>query len=210
MKSRITAARRNKPTWQSRLLHCTRGVSVIEFALAAPVVFLVVIMLLEFAMMMFVQALLEGGVREAARYGVTGYVSAGVSREDQIRAIVAKNMTGLVDMSAATVTELVYPTFSDIGKPEPFTDVNGNGIRDPGEPFTDVNGNGTWDADMGIPDAGGPGDIVLYTVKVTYQPITPVLLPLFGIDGRIPMQASVAVMNEPYNGTAVASGGSAP
>jgi type II secretory pathway pseudopilin PulG len=29
---------------------------------------------------------------------------------------------------------------------EPYTDVNGNGVRDPGEPYTDANGNGQWDA----------------------------------------------------------------
>lgn len=192
------------------LLRCSRGVSAIEFALAAPIIFVVVTMLLEFAMMMFVESLLEGGLREAARYGVTGYTVAGVSREDQIRSIVASNMAGLVDMSSATVTELVYPNFSDVGKPEPFDDLNGNGHYDPGEPFSDVNGNGVWDADMGAAGVGGPGDVVLYTVKVTYEPITPLLLPLFGTDGRIPMQASVAVRNEPYNGTVVAGGGTTP
>lgn len=28
---------------------------------------------------------------------------------------------------------------------EPFTDINGNGLFDPGEPFTDINGNGRFD-----------------------------------------------------------------
>jgi Neutral/alkaline non-lysosomal ceramidase, N-terminal len=31
-------------------------------------------------------------------------------------------------------------------KVEPFTDMNANGVWDPGEPFTDMNGNGTFDA----------------------------------------------------------------
>ena len=31
---------------------------------------------------------------------------------------------------------------------EPFTDVNGNGTRDPGEPFQDLNGNGVWDTNI--------------------------------------------------------------
>lgn len=210
MKSRTFFACGKKAAWPARLLGCARGVSVIEFALAAPVLLLVITMLLEFAMMMFVQALLEGGLREAARYGVTGYTSVGMTREDEIRATVAANMAGLVDMSTATVTERVYPGFSDIGKPEPFTDLNGNGVYDPGEPFTDVNGNGTWDADMGKSGPGGPGDIVLYTVKITYRPITPVLLPLFGTDGRIPLEASVVVRNEPYGGSTMVAGGTTP
>lgn len=32
--------------------------------------------------------------------------------------------------------------------PEPFTDSNGNGVRDSGESFTDINGNGTFDGNL--------------------------------------------------------------
>ncbi len=32
--------------------------------------------------------------------------------------------------------------------PEPFTDANGNGVRDGGEAFTDINGNGIFDANL--------------------------------------------------------------
>jgi len=210
MTSRLLEIRQNAPYGIRRLLRCIRGVSTIEFAVSAPILFLTAAMLIEFAMMMFVQALLEGGLREAARFGVTGSTPAGVTREDQIRQTVASNMAGLVDMSTATVTELVYPSFSDVGKPEPFSDTNGNGIHDPGEPFTDVNGNGVWDADMGLSSAGGPDDIVLYTVAVDWQPMTALVAPMFGSDGKIRMKASVAVRNEPYNGTSVSGGGTAP
>ena len=50
---------------------------------------------------------------------------------------------------------LVYESFADIGKPEPFTDQDGNGAYNAGEPFVDVNGNGQWDADMGEAGLGG-------------------------------------------------------
>lgn len=207
MRSWMLSLRRSR-LW--RLLRCARGVSTIEFAFAGPVVFLAATMLIEFAMMMFVQALLEGGLREAARFGVTGYTPPGVTREDQIKQVIASNMAGLIDMATASVTELVYPSFSDVGKPEPFTDSNGNGHYDSGEPFTDVNGNGVWDADMGASGAGGPEDIVLYTVAVDWHPMTPLVAPLFGSDGKIRMAASVAVRNEPYNGAAVTGGGTSP
>ena len=42
------------------------------------------------------------------------------------------------------------------------------------------------------------------------RPMTPLVIPYFGTNGKIRMKASVAVRNEPYNGTAVASGGGAP
>lgn len=191
-----------------RLVRCCRGVALTEFALSAPILFLAVMGVIELAMMMFVTTLMEGGLREAARFGITGYTPPGVTREDRIREIVAEHMVGLIDASAITITQLIYPSFSDVGKPEPFGDTNGNGSYDAGEPYTDVNGNGQWDADMGAAGIGGPGDIVLYTVKADWSTLTPYMAPLFGADGGVPLKASVVVRNEPYD--PILGGGGAP
>jgi len=187
---------------------CRRGVTALEFGLVAPVFALAVGALIDLTMMMFVSALLEGGVREAARFGITGFAPAGISRETRIRQIVADNTVGLVDMGTATVTQKIYPSFADVGKPEPFEDqAPANGAYDPGEPYQDVNGNGQWDGDMGAAGAGGPGDVVLYTVEVDWSPLTPIVAPLFGISGKIRMRSSVAVRNEPYDAVAAVGGG---
>lgn len=196
---------RRRRTVPAALARCRRGVSALEFGLAAPVLVLSVAALIELTMMMFVAALLEGGVREAARFGITGFSPLGVSREDRIRQIVAENTIGLVDMATATVSQQIYPGFADVGKPEPFDDqAPVNGVYDIGEPFQDVNGNGQWDSDMGAAGAGGPGDVVLYTIEVDWKPLTPLVAPLFGAAGKIRMRSSVAVRNEPYG--AVANG----
>jgi Flp pilus assembly protein TadG len=174
-----------------------RGAAAMEFALVSPMLILFIVGIVEVAMILFVSALLEGSVREAARYGITGYTISGSSRIDIVRNIVASNTAGLVDMTKVTITSLTYKSFTNIGQPEPFNDANHNGVYDTGETFTDVNGNGKWDADMGAPGVGGPGDVVVYTVSYNWPLMTRYLSDLMGLS--IPLSASYAVRNEPWN-----------
>jgi hypothetical protein len=171
------------------------GSAAVEFAFLAPAFLLFVIGAFEVAMIIFVGGSLEAAVLSASRYGVTGSVQAGVSREDRIRAIIEERTHGFVDMDEATIRTLVYPSFGDIGRPEPFNDLNRNGRRDSGESFTDTNGNGTWDEDMGRSGAGGPGDIVLYEIEYQTSGITSLMSPILG---TITHRAAVAVRNEPF------------
>jgi hypothetical protein len=141
------------------------GKAIIEFALVAPIFLGITLSIFEFSGIMFVQTLLEGGAREASRYGLTGQQPEGVSRDTMIRQIVGENSFGIIDVSELDMTTLVYGSFGDIGQPEPFTDENGNEAWDEGEPYTDVNGNGNWDEDMGAAGLGGPGQVVVYRVS---------------------------------------------
>ena len=191
------------PRWLSscfgRLLRCREGIAALEFGFAAPAIILASAVLFEISSMMFVSTLVEGGLRQAARFGITGFSPAGVSREDRIREIIARNTFGLVDMSTATINQQIYPSFGQIGQPEPYDDVNSSGGFDAGEPYQDINGNGEWDADMGAAGAGGPGDVVLYRVEVDWDALVPLMAPLMGADGKIRLSATVAVRNEPFD-----------
>lgn len=192
----------------SRFLRTRDGASTVEFALIAAPFVLIVVGILEVAMILFVNVLLEGGVRDSARFGITGYTPAGTDRISVIREIIRKRTVGLVDMSKVSITTLVYSSFSSIGQPEPFTDSSPfNGVYDPGEAYVDVNGNGQWDADMGVAGAGGPGDVVLYTVSYNWEILTGLFRPLLGSGGVFPLRASVAVRNEPFPQAAVPGGG---
>jgi Flp pilus assembly protein TadG len=181
-----------------RLIDNRDGVAAIEFAVAAPIVTLSIAGLIEISMVMFISSLLEGGIRDASRFGITGYVPPGTTREQQIRKLVGDATVGLIDMATTIIDTKVYPSFGDVGQPEPYTDSNGNGHYDAGEPFTDVNGNGQWDPDMGAAGLGGPGDIVVYTVTADWRLMTPLLVPLMGTGGHMSLSASVAVRNEPF------------
>lgn len=173
-----------------------RGKAIVEFALIAPVFLGMLGAVLEFSGIMFVQTILEGGAREASRYGITGSQPEGVTREEMILDIVEGNTYGILDMAELDMETLVYDSFGSVGQPEPFTDENGNGEYDDGEPYTDVNGSGGWDDDMGAAGLGGPGDVVVYRLSYDWNIMIPLFEPIFG--ETVTLQANVAVRNEPF------------
>ena len=172
--------------------------TIVEFALVAPIFLVILGAIMEFSGIMFAQTLLEGTAREASRFGITGSMPEGVSRSEQIRHILENNSFGVIDPDAVQMDTLVYESFEDVGRPEPFTDQNANGAYDPGEPYTDINGNGQWDDDMGAAGLGGPGDIVVYRMAYDWPIMIPVFQPFFG--PTITLRANIAVRNEPFPG----------
>lgn len=180
------------------LVRGRRGVTAVEFALVAPVCFTLVCIFIDLSMVMFITNVMEGGLREASRYAITGYIEPGKTREQKIAEIVKDHSYGFIAAADITVTYKIYPSFADVGKPEPFVDSNSNGQFDAGEPFTDINSNGQWDADMGKAGVGGPGDIVAYIVEYKWQLWTPLASELWPNNGLVTLSATIAVRNEPY------------
>jgi Flp pilus assembly protein TadG len=193
MFDRFRAPARSRALWA-----CQRGAAALEFAFALPILIVIMCGIFDLGMALFAQVLMEGAVRDTSRLGITGYSPSGENRDTLILAALKKDTLGLIDVTKATITHKVYANFSDIGKPEPYVDANGNGQYDPGESYTDVNGNGQWDADMGAAGLGGSGQVVLYTVSYNWKSWTQLVAPLFGSDGTIRLSASTAVRNEPY------------
>ena len=150
-------------------------------------------------MVLFTSTLMEGALRDASRYGITGQEPNQSARLERILGIVGERTMGLVDMSTAQIEVLVYPGFGDIGKPEGFVDGNGNGAYDSGEAFTDTNGNSVWDADSGVPGPGGSGDIVVYRIHYDWPLLTPIFGAIMNGNGTLPLTASLAVRNEPWD-----------
>ena len=187
------------------------GGSAVEFAVTAPVVLLAVLGAIEVLMTMFVSTLMEGAIREASRFGKTGFIPAGSTREAEIANIINTNTFGLVDIQPANVVVQAYQDFDSVGKPEPYDDDNGNGSWDAGEPYTDVNGNGQWDEDQGSTGAGGAGDVVRYTINYPWGFMTPVMAEFAHLTEKINLSATVVVRNEPWtaggSGTGTGSGG---
>jgi Flp pilus assembly protein TadG len=185
----------------SRLWKHREGASVVEFSMIAMPLILTLVGIIEVSLILFVNVLLEGSLRDAARYGITGFTTGGLDRTAMIRKIIKDRTAGLIDMSKVRIETLVYQNFADIGKPEPFTDQAPlNGVYDVGEPFVDVNGNGKWDADMGAAGVGGPGAVVVYRVSYDWPLLTGLLSPMLGSAGYVPLSVSTAVRNEPFPG----------
>ena len=182
-----------------RFLRRDDGVTLAEFALSIPVLTVAVIGIMELSMVFFVGSMMEGGVREAARFGITGNSPDGLTREERIIQIVSEKTLGMLELETSNISTLVYPSFDSVGKPEPYTDNSPeNGVYDEGEDFLDVNGNSVWDVDMGAAGLGGPGEIVLYRIDTEWPLMTGLLSTAIGEDGEIPLTASIIVRNEPF------------
>lgn len=183
---------------RTTLAQDSAGTTAIEFALGVPVLLLAAVLLIEVGFWLSVQSVLNIGTREASRVGITGAPPPdGMTRDQQLRRIILDTSSGFID-PAQLATDLVsYGSFDDVGKPEPFVDLNGNKRWDPGEPFTDVNGNGRWDADRGAAGAGAGGQVVVYHVTYAGKPLTQMAASLLS-EGAYRYETHIVVRNEPF------------
>lgn len=174
------------------------GVTAIEFALIAPVLSFMIMGMVELSLIMFAQSVMDSAVLTASRLGKTGYEEgSGVTREETIMNALNARAGALLNVANVSISQLSYAQFDQIGDPEPFTDTNGNGIRDEGENYTDVNTNGQYDDDMGAESAGGAGEVVVYTVTYPWPIFTPLLSGFFS-GGGVTLTSRTVVLNEPY------------
>ena len=181
-----------------RCVACVRGTTAIEFAIIAPVLMLLMMGIIEFALIMFTMSSLESATAISSRLGKTGYTQSGLSRQDTILQSIQANAGSMIDTTKLVITSNYYQEFDQIGQAEPFTDTNHNGIHDPGEPYTDVNGNGQWDADMGLAGYGGANAVVVYTISYPWAIITPIMREIIGTGGIYTITTHAVVKNEPY------------
>lgn len=142
------------------------GAAVIEFAIVAPVFLLLLLGTFDIGQMAYGKAILNGVVEKAARS--SSLETADTSAADNM---VKDALKPILPGATFATTRKSYFDFSDIDRPEKWTDTDNNGTCNDGEPFIDENRNGGWDASIGVAGNGGAGDVVLYTVTVTYEPI---------------------------------------
>ncbi|WP_250515395.1 TadE/TadG family type IV pilus assembly protein [Caballeronia sp. INDeC2] len=136
----------------TRLARDERGVSAIEFAFVAPVVFILILGTVEVALDMIVDASVQFAAQQASRAGLTTVAPSDSTRDAEARRIINnvlggwKNIGGTVD-----ITTRAYSTYNDIAA---------NNYQD---------------------TMGGFGDVVLYDIVVT-MPTFSGIPKLFGVD----------------------------
>jgi len=193
MKGHLSAARLRRFARQSE------GATIIEFALVFPIVLMITFGIMEIGLCMASLVTLEGGLKEASRYGITSQSTAPpnmslvptafkVGNDNRLMTIgyiLNVNTLDLIDLNTATINTAVYSSFSAVKDGEPFTDLNGNGVYDgpgspgvppAGEPYSDMNCNGTRNG-PGASGAGvgAAGNIVVYTVNYNWKILTPII-----------------------------------
>ena len=179
-------------TFTAGLVRDESGTTVMEFGLMITVFMTLILGLFDLGQLAYAQAILNGAAQEAAR-------------ESSLE-------TGDTDSADATVTDLVrtvapdavvdssrvsYFDFNDIARPESWNDADNDGDCNDGEAYTDENGNGQWDADIGVSGNGGAGDVVIYTVNVSFDRLFP--NPFYGGGtNKRTLTASAVKKNQPY------------
>jgi Flp pilus assembly pilin Flp len=175
-----------------RLLPDTKGATIVEFAIIAPVLLMVIFGVFDLGYSLYATTQLDGAVQQAARDSTIEGASAA-----QVDANVRAAVRDIVPDATVTITRKVYADFSDAGRPEDYTDDNGNHACDAGEPFEDVNGNDRWDTDRGRDGQGGARDAVLYQVSASFERPFPVAA-FIGLSPTMTTVAKTILRNQPY------------
>lgn len=176
---------------------CNSGTTIIEFALIAPVFFLIFMGIIEMGLIYFTQSVLDGALAHGARVGMTGS-SVGRNRDAHILNEIARYTGGYLDASRIDVSIRSYTSFVNIGEPEPCIAppvAPCSGIA--GVNFVDVNGNGTWDDDQGRTGGGNANDVVLYRVEYDWSVITPLMSHIVG--NNVEIVSTATVRNEAFD-----------
>ena len=181
------------------VLRDRRGSTIIEFAIVAPVLCLLLLGGFDTAHSLYVRSVLQGIVQKTARDSAleAGNTTAQQSViDDKVRA----QATALANNATITFTRRYYRTFSKAAaaQAESYTDTNANSRCDNGEPFQDANNNGTWDADGGDSGQGGAKDRTVYTATLSYPRFFP-LYRLIGGSNTTKITASTVLENQPYS-----------
>ncbi|GJG93707.1 TadE/TadG family type IV pilus assembly protein [Cupriavidus pauculus] len=146
-----------------------RGASAVEFALVAPVFFLLLFSIVDFGAMMWANLTMQHAVREGARYAVTGQTGLDASQSPaRYRAVLEKiqdSSLGVYDMSQAKVTTWV------------------NGSSTP-------NGAGMF---------GNAGDIIVIQVTCDWPLMTPLVAAYFKANGgKYHFSVAATMRNEAF------------
>ena len=176
-----------------RLGRDQRGVNIVEFALVAAPLIMILLVIIDFGYRLYLEVVVEGTINKAARRATIGGVTT-----TQIDDFVRSQLTAFSKNATITINKRSYYDFGHVGKPEKITqDTAPVGTYNKGDCFEDANGNGQWDADAGSAGLGGSDDIVYYQVVVDF----PRLVPLGGFLGFASTEtvtANTVLRNQPF------------
>lgn len=151
-----------------KLLQDRRGLTVVEFAMVAPVMLTLICGTIEIGHITLARSTLDGAVLDAARKATASLETGEAERTTIMRNSITEAMGSYPPATgqSLTITTTVFRDFST-AYPEPFDDQNGDGVHQAGENYVDRNRNGRWDPATPVAGTlGGPGDVVAY--QVTY------------------------------------------
>jgi len=171
-----------------------RGAAVVEFALVAPVLLVLLSAAFDLGYAAYAAAAVQGAVQKAARDSSL-QSAATDALDDAVRVQVA----ALGAVPPPAIDRRFYRDYAKAAArvPEPWRDLDDDGACDGGEPYTDTNRNGAWDADGGDAGTGGAQDRTVYTVTLRVPRLIP-LSGLVGVPATREVTARTVLANQPY------------
>ncbi len=176
----------------ARLAGDTRGVTAVEFAMIAPVFFIMLFGAFDLGHNLYTRQIMQGQINAAARASTVEGAEADVIDENVREAVVQISPEATV-----TFSRKAYSKFSDISRAEEYADTNANGTCDANEQYEDANANDSWDKDRGKDGNGSARDAVLYNVHVKYPRLFPIG-GFIGLPAEHEMLATTVLRNQPY------------
>lgn len=177
-----------------RLRRDDRGATLIEFAMVAPVMLIVIMGLLDMTYRIYVNAVLQGAVQKAGRAAtLASNNTSQVQIDTDIKNAFKQVNAGVTDASFV-FTRRNFTNFTNADKMEPST--GPGGVCATGYTYVDLNNSNTYD-DGAQNGQGGAQDAVLYTVQVTYPTPFPVSS-LYGASRTPTIRATTILRNQPF------------
>jgi Flp pilus assembly pilin Flp len=180
-----------------------RGATIVEFAIVAPVLILMLVGGFDLAHQSYVRSVLQGALNDAARRAAVedpAFVAAGDTLEERVANLIIGQVEPTAPNAEIVIEQSNFYDFSGIGNPEKLmTDENENGQYDEadGDCFADLDEDGEYDTDTGRDGIGGANDVVFYEATLTMPRLVP-LHGLLGISPEYNLRADTAIRNQPY------------
>lgn len=183
------------PSLLRRLRDDRRGVTILEFAMVAPVMLLLLLGFFDLGYRVYAQSVLQGALHDAARMATVGGYSM-----TQIDTRVKTRLSNFATRSTVTTAANSYYDFSGVAQPEKIVgDTAPLNAYNSGDCFEDANGNNSYDTDRGRGGTGNSDDIVRYQVTITFPRVFP-LGSLMGWSTSQTLTSNTVLRNQPYAG----------
>jgi len=183
-----------------QFLRDTRGTTIIEFAVVAPIFFLIIFAIIELGLLMFSQVALESATMQVSRSAAICNKESGGGADcaQAVRTLIAARTRGLINAENIRIQANPLANGGIPSNPElcltnpPSTPA----ICPSGTMFDDRNGNGRYDG-PGEVTVGTAGQLVEIRVSYPWRTLIPMMDRIYGDDGVMLLSASTIIKNEP-------------
>ena len=178
-----------------RLRREDSGVTILEFAMIAPVMLLLLLGFFDLGYRSYASSVLQGALHDAARMATVGGYSM-----NQIDTRVKTRLSNFATRSTVTTAAASYYQFSGVSQPELIVgDTAPLNAYNAGDCFEDQNSNNQFDTDRGADGTGNSDDIVRYRITISFPRVFP-LGTLMGWPSSQTLTSETVLRNQPYAG----------